>query len=179
MVSKKSHIPALLAFFETPDDTPMELDNTSSSGTIKPNYALFPHQLTAAQSAIQILRSETRRVLLHMPTGSGKTRTAMHIVAECLATHPGHLVVWLASTEELCAQAADEFGKAWRSLGAFDANLYRFWGEHVVEYDELTTGLSVAGLGKANASLNVGDGRFMGLRICAWFLRFGRLAFKS
>ena len=159
---KKSHIPGLLAFFETPDDAPMELDNTPSSETVKPNYALFPHQLAAAHSAIEILRSETRRVLLHMPTGSGKTRTAMHIVAEYLAAHPGHLVVWLASTEELCAQAADEFEKAWQSLGAFDANLYRFWGEHIVEYDDLTTGLLVAGLKKANDSLNVGDGRFIG-----------------
>ena len=54
---KKSHIPGLLAFFETPDDAPMELDNTPSSETVKPNYALFPHQLAAAHSAIEILRS--------------------------------------------------------------------------------------------------------------------------
>ncbi len=53
------------------------------------------------------------RVLLHMPTGSGKTRTAMSISCDFIRNNIERrldgLVVWFADTEELCEQAYDEF----------------------------------------------------------------------
>jgi superfamily II DNA or RNA helicase len=51
-----------------------------------------------------------------MPTGSGKTRTAMNVVANYLRNREKGVVVWLAHSEELCEQAADEFAKAWGAL---------------------------------------------------------------
>jgi hypothetical protein len=57
------------------------------------------------------------RTLLHMPTGAGKTRTAMHIVAQALGAREPSLVVWLASTKELLEQAAEAFLLALPSLG--------------------------------------------------------------
>jgi len=43
-----------------------------------------------------------------MPTGAGKTRTAMNVIAEQLREFPEQAVVWLAHNEELCEQAASE-----------------------------------------------------------------------
>ena len=53
-----------------------------------------------------------RRVLLQMPTGSGKTKTAAYIVKKFAST--GRTVLWLVHRDELLAQASQVF---------FDENL--------------------------------------------------------
>ena len=59
-----------------------------------------------------------------MPTGSGKTRTAMNIIVDYLRSQEPSLIVWLAYSEELCEQAATEFQRAWQYLGDRDCYLY-------------------------------------------------------
>ena len=59
-------------------------------GYLKPKiYGLFQHQRVAADKVCYALSEPPRKVVLHMPTGAGKTRTAMHIVAEHLRTMVG------------------------------------------------------------------------------------------
>lgn len=60
------------------------------------------------------------RCIIQMPTGSGKTRTAMEIVCESM-NETGRDVLWLANTEELCDQAFGSFHEVWRFLGKRDA----------------------------------------------------------
>jgi len=113
-----------------------------------PNYALFSYQRTAARKIKEYVRQDSGRVVLHMPTGSGKTRTAMHVIAEHLRrTEPG-FVVWLAYSEELCEQAASEFEEAWMYLGNREINVHRFWGDRDLDLGGLGDGLMVAGLSK-------------------------------
>jgi superfamily II DNA or RNA helicase len=38
---------------------------------------------------------------MHMPTGSGKTRTAMHVIARHLQQYEPTVVCWLANSAEL------------------------------------------------------------------------------
>jgi len=83
-----------------------------------------------------------------MPTGSGKTRTAMHLIAHHLTSHAHAIVVWLAYSEELCEQAASEFEVAWRSLGNRPTSIFRFWGTHDENLEECHDGIVVAGLSK-------------------------------
>jgi DNA repair protein RadD len=52
------------------------------------------------------------RCILQMPTGSGKTRTAMEIVTEYLNEN-SKSVIWLANTEELVDQAFESFREVW------------------------------------------------------------------
>jgi DNA repair protein RadD len=112
-------------------------------------YPLFAHQRRAVRECSDILSAATKkRVLLHMPTGSGKTRTAMHLVSTMLRHREPRLVVWLAYSEELCAQAAEEFASAWRNLGDREVSVYRFWGPHSQAIDDLHDGLVVASLPK-------------------------------
>ena len=47
-------------------------------------YPLFKHQIKASNECLKILQSEKPRVFLHMPTGSGKTRTAINIMCSLL-----------------------------------------------------------------------------------------------
>ncbi len=50
-----------------------------------------------------------------MPTGSGKTRTAMELVCSVM-NQTGKDVLWLGNTEELCDQAYDSFLEVWYFL---------------------------------------------------------------
>lgn len=56
------------------------------------------------------------RCIIQMPTGSGKTRTAMEIVCEIINSSKKN-VLWLANTEELCDQAFDCFNEVWDIVG--------------------------------------------------------------
>ncbi|WP_282018185.1 DEAD/DEAH box helicase [Salegentibacter mishustinae] len=55
------------------------------------------------------------RCIIQMPTGSGKTRTAMEIVSETINNTKGD-VLWLANTQELCDQAYFSFLEVWEFL---------------------------------------------------------------
>src|SRR3546814_16083834 len=83
-----------------------------------------------------------------MPTGAGKTRTAMHIVCEHLRRHGPTLVSWLAGSPELLEQAAEEFERAWASLGDRSVSLFRGWGHQNPNLTEARDGLLVGGFQK-------------------------------
>ena len=49
---------------------------------IQPSYALFTHQIEVLNKVNEILKSSIKRALLHMPTGAGKTRTTVNLLAD-------------------------------------------------------------------------------------------------
>ena len=139
----------LLAFFEiaTPNSKTKSQPETVSN--IVPRYHLFDHQRLAQRRATNALKLPNRRVLLHMPTGAGKTRTALHMVSSELRRREPTLVVWLAYSEELCDQAATEFEHAWSYLGDRPVNVYRFWGNNRdIGIESVNDGFMIAGLAK-------------------------------
>ena len=74
---------------------------------------------------------DKKRIIAHMPTGSGKTRTTMEMLSDFIRTRNvsgSTLVVWMAHSDELCEQAAQSFTEIWSKMGSEDANIYRFWG---------------------------------------------------
>ncbi|MCW3817842.1 DEAD/DEAH box helicase family protein [Micromonospora sp. DR5-3] len=114
-------------------------------------YPLFPHQRTAARKVRSGLENPPRRLVLHMPTGGGKTRTTMNVIAEHLREHEPTVVLWLAYSGELLEQAASEFVKAWSSLGNREVDICRFWGNTLDDPLRIRDGIVVAGLGKLHA----------------------------
>ena len=116
---------------------------------VEPKYSLFDHQYQAMMKVIETLSSSKRRVVLHMPTGAGKTRTAMHIASSVLLRKKPSVAIWLAYSEELCEQAAEEFEEAWSYLGDRKLNIYRYWGaERNLLIQDIQDGFLVAGLSK-------------------------------
>lgn len=120
---------------------------------VTPRFGLFAHQANALRRVEKLLSAEPHRALLHMPTGSGKTRTAMNLVANYLRAREKGVVVWLAHSEELCEQAAEEFTKAWESLGSRQLSLIRYWGSHTANMTTVSDGVVIAGLSKAYSML--------------------------
>ncbi len=119
-------------------------------GTVSPNYGLHQYQRQVLDDIIDALSLPERRVIAHLPTGAGKTRIACHAACHMLnqADDDGTLVVWLASTEELCEQASEELTRAWTHLGRREVNVYRYWGDSPLDLRDLSAGFLVAGLAK-------------------------------
>jgi DNA repair protein RadD len=139
---------ALFDFFELPTPQPEKQEDSPESSSVSSRFPLFSHQREAARKVRRALSQEPRRVLLHMPTGAGKTRTTMHIISDHLRAHESTLVVWLAYSEELCEQAASEFESAWHHLGDREVRVYRFWGNRDLDFENIRDGLIVASLTK-------------------------------
>ncbi len=142
---------ALLGFFGCatrvePEDSPVV-----SSGPVDPDRGLFPHQKRAASEVERFLYYEDGRVMLHLPTGVGKTRTAMSIVASHLRTRSEGLVIWLAATRELLEQAAEEFEATWSAVGDRQVDCLRYWSHHNPPVDRVTDGIVIAGLAKLHS----------------------------
>ena len=140
---------SLLQYFgldpiKTPESRPLE-----SEYDVLAEYGLFAHQRKAYRRSELLLNVHPHRVLLHMPTGSGKTRTAMHLIANHLRSNEPGLVVWLAFSEELCSQASEEFRNAWSHLGDREIRQFRFWGDSDLDIENVHDGILVAGLKKS------------------------------
>lgn len=116
--------------------------------SVTPTYGLYPYQKIIAENAKKLLQEENSRFLIHLPTGAGKTRTAMHIIAEHLKERADGIVLWLADKEELCVQAFNEFTKAWRSLGDRELTCYGFFSESNESLGGIDSGMVVLGLQK-------------------------------
>jgi DNA repair protein RadD len=139
---------ALFTFFEVAVPVPPIVEPMPAVSTCVPAYGLFSHQIDALARAREAIDGELGRALLHMPTGAGKTRTAMNLVADYLRSGNRRVVVWLAHSEELCDQAVREFEKAWQSVGNRALPVHRFWGTHDSNLVHVEDGIVVAGLAK-------------------------------
>ena len=117
----------------------------------KAEYPLFPHQRDVSLKVVDALqnpRAPKPSALLHMPTGSGKTRTAAHVVCKHLTATQRGVVVWYANTRELLEQSAAELETAWSHLGDREIDIVRFWGSNGTIPEDFQDGIIVAGLQK-------------------------------
>jgi superfamily II DNA or RNA helicase len=116
--------------------------------TISAMFDLFPYQKGVADRAFNVAQDSHGRAVVHMPTGAGKTRTAMHLICRYLNSNHPSVVVWLAASSELLDQAADAFQMAWHIKGDRSVNLVRIWGAHSPADANLDDGLIVGGFAK-------------------------------
>ena len=132
-------------------------EEVAPSQLVAPRYGLFEHQRSAVARLEPLLAKDERRAVLHLPTGAGKTRTAMHVVAGWLRRHEPSVVVWLASGRELLEQAWIGFKAAWSCLGTRPVQLAGMWGERSVDLERFEDGFLVVGLAKGWSALSRSD----------------------
>lgn len=94
-----------------------------------PFKRLKDYQQAVFKDAKQKLLPENSRLIIQMPTGSGKTRTAMEIICEffLLAKTPV-TIMWFANSSELCEQAVQCFDETWTFIGNEEVAIHRCWG---------------------------------------------------
>lgn len=101
------------------------------------------------------------RGVLNLPTGAGKTRTAVESLIEWRLGQQGRpIIFWIAQSEELCEQAVQAFREVWTDLGhrpsAVRQNLEiaRFWGGAAIPDDPDVVVASIQKLQKAASDPN-------------------------
>lgn len=138
----------LLDFFNVmrEDNSQEKKSSFEAIQIIKPQLKLRDYQVDIYNRTKQYLNSNKNRVLMHMPTGSGKTVTAMNLVAESLRNDDGKsIIVWLAHNRELCNQAASTFEYTWSTIGNKELSLQKHYGE-TKDYKIIDNGLFITSL---------------------------------
>jgi|TARA_Y100000294_G_C8565749_1_gene340757 superfamily II DNA or RNA helicase len=115
---------------------------------IYPLYGLFPYQITAINNIENYFKKPIKKAVLHMPTGSGKTRTAMSLITNFIKGRgeKDTAIVWLAHTEELCQQAYEEFKETWGKIGNRRITLYKLFKEHRHPVQKIADGMIIMSL---------------------------------
>jgi superfamily II DNA or RNA helicase len=116
-------------------------------------YELLDYQYYIKQRVLNNLNSGhiQERMLVHMPTGTGKTKTAMHIITNYInfSLEKKGVVIWVAHTFELLQQAYDTFASVWGHLGDGSINAYKLWGnKNISDVDTPLNGIVFCGLSK-------------------------------
>ena len=97
---------------------------------------LHRYQKDIVRNVLTMLRdghakSDARRGMISLPTGSGKTRVAVQAAVRALTRNDlGGGVLWVADRDELCEQAVEAWQQVWSAKGAPGTALRisRLWG---------------------------------------------------
>jgi len=100
-----------------------------------PYKPLKDYQFEVYFQALENLDVDYSRFILQMPTGSGKTRTAMEVITSFLNLNPEASVVWLAHSTELCDQASECFLEVWPHVANKNINFQRYYGSYDFDPD--------------------------------------------
>ncbi|MEG0073633.1 MAG: DEAD/DEAH box helicase [Clostridia bacterium] len=124
-------------------------------------YELQDYQFLIKQKVMNRLNKnhEIEKMLINMPTGTGKTKTCMHIITDAIINilkNKG-LVIWIADTSELLEQAYSTFKNVWSHIGNQDIKSYKLYGKYNFECNDIEDGIVFAGIQKLNSMKNKKD----------------------
>lgn len=113
-------------FFQYPSYLlPIEEDEKK----VQPYTMLFDFQAKVVFDTLKKIELSLSRALIQMPTGTGKTRTAMDIIVRLLNQSEEPLqIIWFANRQELLDQAYDAFTHVWTHAGKGEIDIVKFWG---------------------------------------------------
>lgn len=100
-----------------PEDRLDEVFEAIGPVDLKP---LHDFQATVRDRFQELLRTtaKTKRAMLSLPTGAGKTRVAVQSLVEHLRDDEvSGPILWIAQSEELCEQAVQAWAEVWRAMG--------------------------------------------------------------
>ena len=84
-------------------------------------YELLDYQFIVKEQVLSILKDNLilPRMIIHMPTGTGKTKTTVHTIIHNYIFNENKkgCMLWLAHTNELLDQAYSAFKTTWASIG--------------------------------------------------------------
>ena len=109
-------------------------------------FGLEDFQIRIKDNLIRNINKNNLKTIIHMPTGSGKTRTTITSLLEHnIKTNflNDNFIIWLAHSDELCDQAKDSFENLWRSYGTYDLPLIRLKDQKLEEISKFSSGIII------------------------------------
>jgi superfamily II DNA or RNA helicase len=122
---------------------------------------LHDYQKELKQRLLQVLDAApgANRGLLSLPTGAGKTRTAVEALIDWWAAGDidRGFILWIAQSDELCEQAVQAFREVWVDRGwkcheRRTLRLHRVWGTRPIP--DSAGGIAVASIQKLYQAMN-------------------------
>lgn len=115
-------------------------------------YELLDYQYIIRQKVLTRLNSgdDLVRLLIHMPTGTGKTKTAMHIISNyySYSLKKQGLILWIAHTKELLDQAYETFCNVWSYIGNDEINVYKNYDTFDISGENEFNGIMICSIQK-------------------------------
>lgn len=105
------------AYAGFPEDRPDQVYEAIGPIDLKP---LHDFQETVRDRFRNLLRAtgKSKRAMLSLPTGAGKTRVAVQsLVEHFFDDEIDGPILWIAQSEELCEQAVQAWAEVWRAIG--------------------------------------------------------------
>lgn len=134
------------AFYRPSQDRPICVD--------APYKPLKDYQSGVLHQALRQMLPPRARLIIQMPTGAGKTRTAIELITSFYAAvGQAQVVVWVAHSEELCEQAFINFAEVWSHVALHDLTAYRAWGTHPIPTLEAGGSFVVTSFQKLHSAL--------------------------
>lgn len=131
---KGNQLDSFLRLFGFTDEIIDELEDKNEKFVLTRNercYELLDYQFIIKQKVLNMLSDETplKRMLVQMPTGTGKTKTTTHTIVDYyLNTMKGKgIILWMAHTNILLEQAISTFENVWGALGYGDVSVARLY----------------------------------------------------
>lgn len=115
---------------------------------------LMDFQEDVIEQLLEIMeRKNGHEAMISLPTGAGKTRVAMEAIIQYQNKHPEGIIIWLATTGEICEQACQTYLELRRAYPpSVDWQLHRYWGGHNLNY-KFERGLMVASVQKLRSQI--------------------------
>ena len=109
---------------------------------------LHPYQKNVKDQIYAFLKVDSSRAMVQMPTGSGKTYTALESIVDVLRQpdRPGddNFIVWIVDSNELAEQALEAFRGLWEKKGDKEINCFRLFKNFIPRFQDHASGIVFA-----------------------------------
>lgn len=137
------------AYFDKDEDAREAIETIETLGKF---YELLDYQFIIRQKILTYVNSDNdeTKMIVRMPTGTGKTKTAMHTIINqfVFKQKKKGLVIWVAHTKELLDQAYDTFCNVWKHIGSEGVRTYKMWDKFDIKASDLSDGFLFIGIQK-------------------------------
>lgn len=141
--------------------TSKQLVSAQRGATVQLKGILHKYQQRVKDEIASKSENIGSRFLCQMPTGSGKTYTALESVVDMFRKpeQPGKktFAVWLVSSNELAEQAFQEFQTLWQLKGDREIALYRLFNHFSSDFTLEQSGVVFASFDKLHPALTNND----------------------
>ncbi|QWE05365.1 DEAD/DEAH box helicase [Polynucleobacter sp. JS-JIR-II-50] len=115
---------------------------------------LHPYQLSLKDSIGRQIYEGKNRLLAQMPTGAGKTMTALELVVDFLRSHKFNgYIVWIVDSNELADQALVAFNNLWLLRGDRGIHSYRYFNNFESDFQTSSPGIVFTSFSKCWAAV--------------------------